>query len=102
MAQSVDGSGGVLRLVLSKDDQGSCTQALRDESQVLTSPLVELVIDFADCDHLEAEAVDALGVVMDRAVDDGANISLKGVSPNVRVILGIAGLLQYADARNGD
>lgn len=104
MTENAGAAGIALHLSLTKDEQGSCAQTLRDQLHALHTPVAELVLDFANCDHLEAEAVDALGSMLDRVADDGATISLQGVSPNVRVILGIAGLLEFADAhsRNGD
>jgi anti-anti-sigma regulatory factor len=68
----------------------------------MPTPLKELIVDFSGCDHLDAEAVDALGSVLDRAIDGGATISMTGVSANVRVILGIAGLLELAESHGPD
>jgi len=64
--------------------------------------LTALVVDLAGCTYLDPAGVDLVGMVMGAAVDRGATITMEGASPNVRIILGIAGLLDLVGGDPGD
>ena len=84
---------------------GEVGQADADQLRplVTTHPaLTALVVDLADCTYLDPAGVDLVGMVMGAAVDRGATITMAGASPNVRIILGIAGLLDLVGGDPGD
>jgi anti-anti-sigma regulatory factor len=93
---------GTARLILVGDASEQDVSALRDEVHDRLGPDVELlVIDLSACRFLDPIVVDLIGTTMGRADDRGIRMDLAGVSPNVRVILGIAGLLDFPSGRGG-
>ncbi|HRY09163.1 MAG: STAS domain-containing protein [Actinobacteria bacterium] len=84
----------VATLILSGDIGHEDAGALRDHLDAALSPPVErLAIDLSSCGFLNPVAVDLVGAAIGKAHEHGMPASLEGASANVRVILGIAGLL---------
>lgn len=90
------------RLILVGDASEQDVSALRDEVHEKLGPDVgHLVIDLSECRFLDPIVVDLIGTTLGTADDRGIRIDLVGISPNVRVILGIAGLLDFPSGREG-
>jgi anti-anti-sigma factor len=88
------------RLALAGDLGEQEVRALRRQvSAELHAPVRRLVIDLAQCHFLDPVVVDLIGAVMGTAHDRGIPMTLDGASANVRVILGIAGLLDFPTSR---
>jgi anti-anti-sigma regulatory factor len=93
------------QLVLVGDVGQAMADDLREQaSRRMPAQLDEFVVDLSSCRFLEPAAVDMLSSVLGHAHDGGARICLEGMSANLRVILGIAGLLDLAESsgRDGD
>ena len=90
---------GLARIVLVGDVDQAVVDRLRPQAlAAMQASLRDLVVDLHDCSYLEPAAVHLLGDLFGRAAEQGAAIAVRGASPNVRVILGIAGLLDLADS----
>jgi anti-anti-sigma factor len=88
------------RLALAGDLSEQEVQALRQQASAqLHPPVRRLVIDLAQCRFLDPVVVDLIGGVMGMADERGIAMTLDGASANVRVILGIAGLLDFPASR---
>ncbi len=93
------------RLVLVGDVGRAMADSLREQASLqMPTQVDEFAVDLSACRYLEPAAVDMLSSVLGRAHDGEAHISLQGMSANLRVILGIAGLLDLAESsgRVGD
>lgn len=87
------------RLVLVGDVGHEVADSLKEQASLqMPTQVDELVVDLSACRFLEPAAVDMLSSVLGRADAGGADISLRGMSANLRVILGIAGLLDLAES----
>ena len=96
-------SDSVARLILAAEVTGEDSELVRERvSSELRQPLSRFVIDLSACKFLDPEAVDLIGSVMGVADQRDIPIVLEGASATVRVILGIAGLLDFpADRGEG-
>ncbi len=93
------------QLVLVGDVGQEMADDLREQASLrMPAQLDGFVVDLSACRYLEPAAVDMLSSVLGHAHAGGARISLEGMSANLRVILGIAGLLDLAESpgRAGD
>jgi ABC-type transporter Mla MlaB component len=87
------------QLVLVGDVGQEMADSLKGQASVqMPNRLDELVVDLRACRFLEPAAVDMLSSVLGQADAAGARINLEGMSANLRVILGIAGLLDLAES----
>lgn len=85
------------RLILAADIDAQDVPSLRDEVAAGLQPPVErFVIDLSECRFLDPVAVDLIGATMGMADAQGIRMTMEGLTPNVRVILGIAGLLDFS------
>jgi anti-anti-sigma factor len=90
---------GIARIVLVGDVDEFEADRLRQYAVAgLQQPLHQLVVELHDCSYLAPAAVDLLGELFGGAAEQGAAIAVRGAKPNVRVILGISGLLELADS----
>lgn len=81
-------------LTLSGILSDSDAEVLRGQLRgALNHPVERLSIDLSACRFLDPVAVDLVGAAIGIAHERGISASLVGTSANVRVILGIAGLL---------
>ncbi len=95
---TIAGGTATLRLV-GEVGQDAAEQLLPLVPTAVPPGLAALVVDLTGCTYLDPAGVDLVGEVMGAAVDGRTSIRIQGASPNVRIILGIAGLL---DLESGD
>ena len=101
-AATVTSLDGTARIVLVGEVGEATADRLRPDALArLQQPLEHLVVDLRKCSYLEPATVDLLGELFGLATEQGAAIAVQGASPNVRVILGISGLLGLADSSGG-